>query len=135
VPARIATDASLSLFRVAQEGLHNIAKHSKASEVLLELVGEGQTAVLRLTDNGVGFDPSLSTHQSGLGMVSMRERLRSVGGTFSISSKPSIGTRIEVVIPVHRNVPARSSALETFFVVEQRSRGNRSPAKSPNQRI
>ena len=135
VPATIATDPSLSLFRVAQEGLHNIAKHSKASEVLLELVGEGETAVLRLTDNGVGFDPDLSINQSGLGMVSMRERIRGVGGTFSIRSKPSIGTRIEVVIPVHCNVPARSSTLETFFVVEESSRVKRSPAKSPSQTI
>ena len=64
----------------------------------MELVGTGGKVVLRVSDDGVGFDLNASQHQTGLGMTSMSERIRFVGGTLSICSRPSMGTQIEATI-------------------------------------
>jgi len=106
VPPTMDSDASLSLFRVAQESLHNVAKHSRAKKVRMELIGRGGNAVLRVSDDGVGFDPDALRNQTGLGMISMRERVHFVGGTLSVWSKPSMGTQVEAVIPLSRKVVA-----------------------------
>jgi signal transduction histidine kinase len=100
VPPRLDSDISLSLFRVAQESLHNVAKHSQAKKVRLELVGAGEKIVLRISDDGVGFDPDAPGNQTGLGMVSMSERIRLVGGTLSVCSRPSQGTQVQAAIPL-----------------------------------
>jgi PAS domain S-box-containing protein len=106
VPPTMDSDASLSLFRVAQESLHNVAKHSRAKRVRMELFGEGGKVVLRVSDDGVGFDPDARRNQTGLGMISMSERIRFVGGTLSVWSKPSMGTQVEAAIPLSRKVVA-----------------------------
>ena len=96
------SDIELSLFRVAQESLHNIAKHSCAKKVQVELVGRDAGIVLRVSDDGVGFDPDAPQNKSGLGMISMSERIRLVGGTLTVSSKHLLGTQIEVETPLAR---------------------------------
>lgn len=101
-PPAIEAEVALALFRVAQEALHNVAKHSHATNVQIELVGENGNVELRVSDDGVGFDPEGANSQSGLGMISMRERVRFVGGTLSLRSKPSMGTQVEAVVPVTR---------------------------------
>jgi signal transduction histidine kinase len=98
----MAPEISLSLFRVAQESLHNVAKHSQAKRVQVELLGKGREIVLRVSDDGVGFDPDAPKGRSGLGMISMNERVRLVGGTLSVCSKHSLGTQIEAAIPLSR---------------------------------
>ena len=100
VPPKLDSEISLHLFRVAQESLHNVAKHSYAKKVRMELVGTGGKVVLRVSDDGVGFDLNASKHQTGLGMTSMSERIRFVGGTLSIWSRPSMGTQVEATIPL-----------------------------------
>jgi PAS domain S-box-containing protein len=87
------------LYRVAQEALHNISKHAKASAVHVNLAMAGKTIELHVTDSGVGFDTSKVT--SGLGLESMRERVELVNGTFSVTSEPGFGTRIVVSVPLH----------------------------------
>ena len=94
------SDVSLSIFRVAQESLHNITKHAQARKVQVELLGTGNSVLLRVSDDGIGFDPDAPEHKAGLGMISMRERIRSVGGDISFSSTPSMGTQVETRIPV-----------------------------------
>ena len=89
---------ALSLFRVAQESLHNVAKHSQAKKVRVELVGTDSEIVLRISDDGVGFVLDAPSGRSGLGMISMRERIRLVGGTMSVWSRPSLGTQVEAVV-------------------------------------
>ena len=88
------------LYRVAQEALHNIVKHARASSVYLRL---GQTTsrevVLEVRDNGVGFDPARS-FPGHLGLRSMQERIRSLDGTFQLESMPGQGTCIRVCILV-----------------------------------
>jgi NarL family two-component system sensor histidine kinase LiaS len=64
------------------------------------LLGTGKSVLLRVSDDGIGFDPDAPEHKAGLGMISMRERIRSVGGDISFSSTPSMGTQVETRIPV-----------------------------------
>ncbi len=95
----------LVMFRVLQEALHNVARHSGAAQVEVSLFAEGDEVRLRIKDRGKGFDPVQLS--DGLGLVSMRERLRLVGGKIKISSAPGLGTEIEAAAPVR---PPHSSA-------------------------
>jgi signal transduction histidine kinase len=91
-------DVSLNLFRTIQESLRNAAKHSRANQVRVELLGRKNMVTLHVSDDGIGFDPDRVN--GGLGLISMRERLRAAGGEFSINSRPSAGTTIEAVVPL-----------------------------------
>jgi two-component system sensor histidine kinase UhpB len=97
-------DVSLSLYRIAQEALHNIEKHSNARNVSIELKEESGRVVLRVVDDGVGFGPERE-FRSGMGLASIRERMRSIGGTVQISSSPMRGTRIEASVPLDEARP------------------------------
>ena len=90
---------SLSLFRIAQESLHNIAKHSNAHHVKVELRGVKSEVRLRISDDGVGFDYDQAKKGQGLGLASMRERMRLVGGQLAIWSRPCLGTQVEATVP------------------------------------
>jgi PAS domain S-box-containing protein len=100
VPAAIPADTALCLYRTAQEALRNVVKHSGAQHTAVELEGRTETIFLRITDDGAGFIPSLVGDKGGLGLVSMRERLRLVQGEITIDSRPGHGTWIEVCIPL-----------------------------------
>jgi len=107
VPEPLPQDVTLCLFRVAQEALQNIIKHSAASEVSIQLIGTNAGLTLTIVDDGRGFDGETEQH-SGLGLVSMRERLDAIGGLLRISTKPGAGTRLEISVPHQRvmSVPA-----------------------------
>ncbi|HTC94405.1 MAG TPA: PAS domain S-box protein [Terriglobales bacterium] len=98
LPRHLDESVSLSLFRTAQESLHNAAKHSRARHIKVELAGESGMVRLRVADDGIGFDPE-QVGNSGLGLFSMRERLRLAGGEFSIRSRPFRGTQVEGTVP------------------------------------
>ena len=100
VAAQIPKDLALCLFRIVQEALRNVVKHSGAAEAKIELSGAGNQIDLCISDAGVGFDPDSAGGQAGLGLVSMRERLGLVGGHLSVESKPSQGSRIRVRVPL-----------------------------------
>ena len=99
VPKRISKDVTLCLFRIAQEALRNVVKHSGATTAQMELSSEGDAIDLVVIDSGRGFSADSATVAAGLGLVSMRERLRLVRGQLSIES--SGGTRIHVRVPLH----------------------------------
>ena len=105
VPEAIPFDLSLCLYRVAQECLHNVAKHSGASEATLALRGDKAGLLLSVIDKGRGFDPDMVADQGGLGIVGIRERVRLVGGSVSIDSRPGSGTRIDVRVPLDKAAP------------------------------
>jgi len=100
VPERVPKDISLCLFRVVQEALRNVVKHSGATEVAVELARHGDQIDLCISDAGAGFDPAFAKVDAGLGLISMRERLRLVGGHLSIESEVSHGTRIRARTPL-----------------------------------
>ncbi|CCK31110.1 two-component system sensor kinase [Streptomyces davaonensis JCM 4913] len=89
-----------ALLRVAQEALHNALRHSGADAVDVALHRSGTGAVLRVMDNGRGFDPR-TVRRAGrhLGLVSMRDRADGVGGTLTVESAPGKGTTIEMEVP------------------------------------
>jgi len=101
---RFTPAVELLLFRVFQEGLSNVVKHAAASHVDVRLTREPEAVLLEIEDDGRGFDahayfraPSPST---GLGLVSMRERVAHFGGALRVSARPGNGTRIVVRVPV-----------------------------------
>ena len=97
---RLPRDVASCLYRVSQESLANIVKHSHAVRVELELTCGEQEITLSIYDAGVGFDlKDVQARNPGLGLVSMRERVRSVRGRFDIQSEPGRGTHIMVHIP------------------------------------
>jgi signal transduction histidine kinase len=95
----IPKDVTLCLFRIVQEAFRNVIKHSGAREASVVLVGTPQTIELSVSDNGRGFAVDSLESRSGLGLISMRERLRLVDGVISIHSTAR-GTNIEVSVPV-----------------------------------
>jgi two-component system CheB/CheR fusion protein len=100
VPESIPFEVSLCLYRVTQECLNNVAKHSGAGKAKVAIRGDKDGILLSITDNGAGFDPSLAAEQGGLGVVGIRERVRLVDGVVSIRSRPGHGTQIDVRVPL-----------------------------------
>jgi two-component system NarL family sensor kinase len=101
---KIPEEASLCLFRVAQEAIRNVHKHSGCREALVELDEISGSLRLRISDRGSGFDPTAAEASQGLGLLSMEERLRSMGGELFVHSRPGGGTSIEASIPAAQNV-------------------------------
>jgi signal transduction histidine kinase len=91
-------DSALALFRVAQEGLQNASKHSESTNVHIELKAENDVVFLNLIDDGQGFE--IDQCKEGLGLVSLRERMKMVGGNFQILSRPGIGTHLQATIAI-----------------------------------
>jgi PAS domain S-box-containing protein len=100
LPSNIPRDISLSLYRIVQEGLRNIAKHACATHTSVSLKGGHDALVLTIQDNGIGFDREEARGKAGLGLASMRERAALIHGDFGITSTRGQGTRIEVYVPM-----------------------------------
>jgi signal transduction histidine kinase len=88
-----------ALFRVTQEALSNVSRHSEASKVEVKISGESNIVVLSIADNGKGFDVSADGGM-GMGLHSMRERIETLGGEFRVDSEPGQGTRISAIYKV-----------------------------------
>jgi signal transduction histidine kinase len=112
-PVVIPPDTALCLYRIAQEALRNVVKHSGSRHAAVELSGAADSIRLRVTDDGVGFEPGSVGGNGGLGLVSMRERLTLVGGEIAIDSHPSDGTQIDVRVPVTVPDRAEDAAWQT----------------------
>ena len=92
----------ISLYRVLQESLNNAIKHAQASYASISLSTNDDKLIMKVTDNGVGFDPQkvLSKNQStGLGLRNITERIEALGGTFELASQPGEGTSLIVQVP------------------------------------
>jgi signal transduction histidine kinase len=87
---------ALALFRVAQEALNNVVRHSRATKVKVALTQTPNEVRLMVCDNGTGFDPARKT--SGIGVIGMRERLRAIDGEFQIISTPQGGTEVHAKV-------------------------------------
>jgi PAS domain S-box-containing protein len=100
VPRTVPKETALCLYRIAQEALHNIVKHSRATAARVKLVMNGGELQLTIYDNGVGFNPKATRANASLGLVSMSERARFVDGRFSVESHTGKGTTVEVRVPL-----------------------------------
>jgi len=93
-------EVSLIIFRILQESLTNIARHSRATKVDIELSLKKHLIDLKISDNGIGITEEQRNSRHAFGLISMKERAASLGGTFTIKSKNGDGTLITLVIPV-----------------------------------
>ena len=116
-PRELALEVSLHLYRIVQEALHNIVKHSGAKEALVEVDVALDTFDLRIADHGCGFFPALDG-QDGLGLASIRERVRIVGGRFAIHSSPGMGTRLGVRLEFHHATDWNRTRISSFSRAE-----------------
>ena len=98
-PTSTSIEISVCLYRVAQEALQNVAKHSHAQSVIVELNDKSDRISLRIVDDGIGFNMR-EERMNGLGLISMLERVRLIGGTLRIRSSPNSGTTIEAFVPL-----------------------------------
>jgi NarL family two-component system sensor histidine kinase LiaS len=89
-----------AFFRVAQEALSNVVRHSRASAVSVRLDCAPEAACLEVADNGAGFDPARDN--GGFGLHSMQERMQGVGGSLGIETSPGNGVVIRAVVPVRK---------------------------------
>jgi PAS domain S-box-containing protein len=111
VPNTLRDDAALCVFRIVQEALANVVKHSGAAEARVMLSGGDGEIVLRVEDGGCGFEPD--TRCDGIGLMSMRERVQLVGGDITVRSTPNQGTVIEARVPVHGSPIQAGRSLPT----------------------
>ena len=100
VPRAVPEATALCLYRIAQEALQNVVKHSGGTVARVELAMEGSELRLAIADDGVGFDPETTRANGSLGLVSMGERARFVHGLLSVESHAGKGTRVEVRVPI-----------------------------------
>ena len=100
LPEGLPKDIALCLYRIAQEALRNVAKHAQTNRVELVLNADAEFLDLEVRDFGRGFAPEEVRCRPGLGLASMEERTRLVGGELTISSVPSQGTSLAVRIPL-----------------------------------
>jgi PAS domain S-box-containing protein len=103
-PEAMPMEVASCLYRVAQEALHNVSKHARASRVRLTIRGSPEGVRLDIHDDGAGFDPYAGGRRHGIGIVSMKERVRLVQGEFSIHSEPGLGTTVSVFVPLAKEV-------------------------------
>jgi len=112
---RLAPEAETALFRIAQEALNNALKHAQAQNIHLSLAQEGEEVVLKVEDNGQGFDPQRVSSQltdPHLGLLGMKERARAVGAELTIASRPGEGTTVRVALPApHRSTTETEGSL------------------------
>lgn len=99
IPRGIPEDVSLGLFRITQEALRNVKRHSGAERAEVHLKLTGGNLHLSISDRGKGFDVNDLSTRNGIGIRSMEERLRSLGGHLEIESRPMEGTRIDAWLP------------------------------------
>jgi signal transduction histidine kinase len=100
VPSCLPRTIATCLFRTLQETLHNVVKYAQASQVTVRLQKAGDVIELIVTDDGKRFDPTNSASPRGLGLISMRERVRLLNGTLDIHSQTGKGATIQISLPL-----------------------------------
>lgn len=100
VDERLPEHIEVALYRIAQESIQNVVKHSRALVATVRFTVDGGVARLEVSDRGVGFERVPGTSHDGYGMLSMAERAELVGGELTVQSKPGVGTTVAVQIPL-----------------------------------
>jgi PAS domain S-box-containing protein len=100
MPRNIPEEVALCLFRITQEALQNVKKHSHVDSAEVRAEGQEQKIHLSVSDYGTGFEQGVASGQNGIGIRSMEERVRLMGGQFAVRSRPMEGTKIDVWVPI-----------------------------------
>jgi signal transduction histidine kinase len=103
IGGRLPDPVEIAMYRIVQEALSNVIKHAQATKAVVHLRRLPDALVCSIADNGRGFDASARSahlHSQGLGLIGMRERVASLGGTFSIDSSPGRGTTLNIEVPL-----------------------------------
>lgn len=109
---RFSPTVEIALYRVLQEALTNVVKHARASSVTVEILQQTNLLICKVQDDGIGFNPSLAQkagRRTGLGLISMKERVNSVGGTLEFDSSTGRGTCLVIRVPISTEVTHVSS--------------------------
>ncbi|MAT99629.1 MAG: hypothetical protein CL608_21005 [Anaerolineaceae bacterium] len=102
-------EIEVTLYRIAQEALTNVVRHAQASTVQVALSQENQVILMRIQDDGCGFDPhgvTAVSEQRHLGLISMRERAAIAGGSLILETEPGTGTSLLIRLPLPEGIPA-----------------------------
>ncbi|MCJ7782807.1 MAG: sensor histidine kinase, partial [Desulfobacterales bacterium] len=100
---RLSSELETAIYRMVQEGLANISKHSRAKEGTVALDQKGNNLCVTIQDNGIGFNPQSSSFVEGYGLFSLRETTKLLRGKLEIFSKVKRGTRLSITVPVTTN--------------------------------
>jgi signal transduction histidine kinase len=101
----ISPEIALCVYRITQEALSNAIRHSGAKSINVIVKSAGTGLSVEIIDDGRGFDPSAVANKEGLGLVSIRERIRAADGSLDIDTKPGQGTRMKIVLPLTNAAP------------------------------
>jgi signal transduction histidine kinase len=96
--ANLDPQVEAALYRIAQEALNNVLKHAQARRVAVSLCQDGQGVMLKIVDDGVGYEPAGPGHSGGLGLRGMEERAAEIGARLEIESTACSGTTVRVTL-------------------------------------
>ena len=96
---RLPADLEIALYRLMQESLSNVVRHSKAKRAVVTLERKPDGLLLQVSDDGVGIQDLEAARRLSYGLVGMRQRVRAMGGTFDVESAPGKGTRVRAFVP------------------------------------
>ena len=96
---RLPIEIEEEIYQIAQEGLNNVIKHAKASEIRIFIKYTTENVTLEVIDDGIGFDPQKEQTNGGVGLIGIGERVKKLGGSLKIETASGNGTRIIVTIP------------------------------------
>jgi signal transduction histidine kinase len=100
LPHSLCGTVRLAMFRVLQEAMDNAVVHASTPRIAVSLLMTGGALHLEVVDTGVGFDTDAVYRNGAVGLIGMRERLRALGGSFVVSSRPGAGTRVQATVPI-----------------------------------
>jgi PAS domain S-box-containing protein len=127
IPKHLNQEISLCLFRVLQEAVQNATKHSGSRRFQALLKCSSEEIILTVSDWGIGFDPGEVNKGHGLGITSMRERLKLVGGELSIESQNLLGTTVRACVPLNPAPHSMARAVLPFHEIDRARRAKVSP--------
>jgi signal transduction histidine kinase len=109
-PLVLDADRSTAIFRIFQESLTNVARHSRATQVEARLEAKGDQLIFRVQDNGRGFDPEEVKTRRSLGLVGMQERALLLNGELNVEGVPGSGTTMNLRIPLPPSTPPKQDS-------------------------
>jgi len=139
VPEPLDWRVAVSIYRIAQDALHNVVRHSRARAASVQLLGDAHTLALYVADSGVGFDAAAA--HAGIGLASVRERVEFLSGALVVHAAPGWGTRISVRIPLdaaNRLLPLRTDArIDSIrdLLAGRESNGGSSPTEEESAAV